>query len=579
MIRMIIINILCFLILTSCSKGDNTGPLVKNVTISITTDKAVYNPSDVVNFKIDKALPATARVRYRYLNQTLEETSLNGQSWSWTAPSTDYKGYMVDVFDITDNEEYIYGSIAVDVSSDWSKFPRYGFLSKFPELTDTRMSNIVDSLSRCHINGIMFYDFENKHHKPLAGTTANPENSWYDIAKRTNYLTTVQGYITKAHERNMMAMFYNLAYGAWKNAAADGVSSEWYMYTNTSHSTIDYIYLDNNWSSSIYLLDPSNTGWQDYIARQNDDLYSVFDFDGFHVDQVGNRDKNLYTYNGTLIDLPGTFAPFLNAMKTKNPGKRLVMNAVDQLGQEGIATTNVDFMYSEVWTPTTYDELAKVITDNNTFCGNTKNTVLAAYMNRGLSGQKGFFNLPGVLLTESVIFAFGGSHIELGEHMLVHEYFPNSNLTMSVELKRAMISYYDFLVAYENILRDGGAFNTVNITSADRQMNLNSWPPQTGNVAVLGKEVGKRQVIHLINFSTASDLNWRDNDGSRTVPVKYSNSRFDINVNSTVGKVWYASPDYIHGSSTELEFVRNGNTISLSIPYMQYWGMIVIEYL
>jgi len=575
---MILINILCFLILTSCNKGDSPGPQINKVTISISTDKAVYNPSDVVYFKTDKALPSTAHVRYRYLNQTLHETTLNGQSWSWTTPSTDYTGYMVDVYDMIDNEEYIYGSIAVDVSSDWSKFPRYGFLSEFPQLTDERMSDVIDSLTRYHINGLMFYDFENKHHKPLAGTTANPESSWYDIAKRTNYLTTVQGYITKAHEKNMQAMFYNLAYGAWKNAAADGVSSEWYMYTNTSHTTIDYIYLDDSWSSSIYLLDPSNTEWQDYLARQNRDLYTVFDFDGFHVDQVGNRDKNLYTYNGNLIDLPGTFAPFLNAMKTKEPGKKLVMNAVDQLGQEGIATTGVDFLYSEVWTPSTYEGLAKVITDNNALCNNTKNTVLAAYMNRGLSDQKGFFNLPGVLLTESVIFAFGGSHIELGEHMLVHEYFPNSNRTMSVELQKAMTSYYDFLVAYENLLRDGGAFNTANVTSTDRQMNLNNWPPETGNVAVLGKEVGKRQIIHLINFSTAADLNWRDNDGSRTVPVKYSNCNLDINVSGTVSKVWYASPDYIHGSSTEIEFVQSDNTISLKIPFMQYWGMVVIEY-
>jgi dextranase len=576
--RMILINILCFLILTSCNNGDNYGPQVNHVTINITTDKAVYNPSDVVTFKADKSLPASARVRYRHLNETLQESSLSGQSWTWTTPSADYTGYMVDVYDIIDDEEYIYGSIAVDVSSDWSRFPRYGFLSEFPQLTDERMSNVIDSLTRYHINGLMFYDFENKHHKPLAGTTANPENSWYDIAKRTNYFSTVQGYITKAHQKHMQAMFYNLAYGAWKNAAADGVSPEWYMYTNTSHTTIDYISLDDNWSSSIYLLDPSNTGWQDYLARQNSDLYTVFDFDGFHVDQVGNRDKNLYTYYGSLIDLPGTFAPFLSAMKTKAPDKRLVMNAVDQLGQEGIATTDVDFLYSEVWTPTTYAELAKVITDNNAFCNYTKNTVLAAYMNRGLSDQKGFFNLPGVLLTESVIFAFGGSHIELGEHMLVHEYFPNSNRKMSVELRKAMISYYDFLVAYENILRDGGTFNPINVTSTDRQMNLNRWPPEKGNVAVLGKTVGKSQVVHLINFSTATDLSWRDNDGSRAVPVKYSNCNLKISVSGAVSKVWYASPDYIHGSSTELEFVQSDNLVSLEIPYMQYWGMIVIEY-
>jgi len=564
--------------MSSCHNGDDPGTVNPDVTVNITTDKAAYKPGDMVNFNIDKGLPASARVRYRYLNETLLETSLDGQSWSWTTPSDDFTGYMVDIYDVIDAEEYIYGSIAVDVSSDWYKFPRYGFLSKFPQLTDERMSSVIDSLTRYHINGLMFYDFENKHHKPLAGTPENPDDTWPDIARRTIYRSTVESYITKAHEKNMNAMFYNLAYGAWSNAAADGVSSEWYMYTNTSHTTVDYIYLDNNWSSSIYLLDPSNRDWQDYLAQQNDDLYSVFDFDGYHVDQVGNRDKNLYTYNGTLIDLPGTFAPFLDAMKLKAPDKRLVMNAVDQLGQEGIATADVDFLYSEVWSPLTYSELADVIIDNNTFCNNTMNTVLAAYINRGLSDSEGYFNLPGVLLAESVIFAFGGSHIELGEHMLVHEYFPNSNKMMSVELQRAMVSYYDFLVAYENILRDGGSFNTPAVTSTDRQMSINSWPPQSGNVAAVGRLTGKRQVIHLINFSTATDLQWRDNDGSRRVPVKYENSNLDVDVSGIVSKVWYASPDYNHGSSAELDFIQDGNTISLEMPYMQYWGMIVAEY-
>lgn len=575
---MILYKLLCFILIVSCQPvDDNNTTKIPAITVTISTDKATYKPGDNVTFFIDKNLPSSTMVRYRHLNETLKEISLTGQTWNWIVPSDDYTGYMADVYDIFNGTQYVYCSVAIDVSSDWSKFPRYGFLSKFPQLTDERMSNIIDSLTRYHINGLMFYDFENKHHKPLAGTPENPESLWPDIAKRTIYLTTVQSYITKAHEHNMMAMFYNLAYGAWKNAAADGVSDEWYMYTNLSHTLIDYMYLSDSWSSSIYLLNPSNTEWQDYIAKQNEDLYKVFDFDGYHVDHLGNRDKNLYTYNGTLIDLSNTFAPFLNAIKGKTPGKRLLMNAVDQYGQQGIATTDVDFLYTEVWSPTTYDELADVITDNNAFCNNKMNTVLAAYINKGLSDVTGYFNLPGVLLAESVIFAFGGSHIELGEHMLVHEYFPNSNRMMSVDLKKAMVAYYDFLVAYENLLRDGGTFNSPSVTSTDRQMNINNWPPQSGNVAVIGKEVGSRQVIHLINFSTAADLNWRDENGTRSVPVKYRNSAISVNVSGAVKKVWYASPDYNYGSSTELSFIQTGNSIAFEIPYMQYWGMIVIE--
>ena len=155
-------------------------------------------------------------------------------------------------------------------------------------------------------------------------------------------------------------------------------------------------------------------------------MYKVYDFDGYQIDQVGNRDKTLYDYNGNEIDLPATFNPFINAMKAGDPGKRLVMNAVNQFGQEGIATAPVDFLYSEVWAPNEgYSDLARIIQDNNMFSNNTKQTVLTAYMDYNLAENPGYFNTPGVLLTDAVIFSFGGAHLELGEHMLGKEYFPN----------------------------------------------------------------------------------------------------------------------------------------------------------
>jgi hypothetical protein len=85
--------------------------------------------------------------------------------------------------------------------------------------------------------------------------------------------------------------------------------------------------------SSIYLVDPNNTGWQNYLAKQNDDVYSVFDFDGYHIDQLGDRGAD-YDYNGNAIDMAAGFKSFIQAMKTKHPGKRLVMNAVARYGQQ-----------------------------------------------------------------------------------------------------------------------------------------------------------------------------------------------------------------------------------------------------
>ena len=102
-------------------------------------------------------------------------------------------------------------------------------------------------------------------------------------------------------------------------------------------------------------------------------------------------------------------------MKADAPDKNLVMNAVNQYGQQGIAQAATDFLYTEVWSPNdNYSDLATIIQYNNSYSNNTKNTVLAAYMNYDLADNQGYFNTPGVLMTDAVIFANGGSHLELG---------------------------------------------------------------------------------------------------------------------------------------------------------------------
>ena len=181
-------------------------------------------------------------------------------------------------------------------------------------------------------------------------------------------------------------------------------------------------------------------------------------------------------------------------------------------------------------------------------------------------------------MTDAVIFAFGGSHLELGEHMLAKEYFPNNNLLMRTDLKENLTSFYDFQVAYENLLQADGDFNTPSVTSLDGQIDINSWPPQTGSVSVVGKDLGSMQVINLLNYMDATSLNWRDASGTQPFQRVIKDLPLQIEATKTVKKVWYASPDYRYGSSEELTFTQSGSTLTCTIPKMQYWGMIVIEY-
>ena len=572
------------LFLVSCTDYYDTDndPIVYGKTYfvpSMQTDKAIYKPGETVAFTLQKDIPSDAKIRYSHLGKTIHEEALASRSWSWTPPASDYTGYLVDIYQVVDGKEVINQSIAIDVSSDWKKFPRYGFLSSYGKLSEKQISSNIEELNRYHINGIQFYDWMYDHQKPLAGTVENPAASWLDLIGRTNYLATVQGYIGAAGNRGMKTMFYNLAFGALKNAASDGVKEEWYIFKDTNHTEKDNHHLDAPFRSSIYITNPANTDWQAYLASRNKDVYAVLDFDGYHIDQLGNR-GDVYDYAGNKVILEDTYLPFIQAMKKANPNKRLVMNAVSQYAQEkSISKSDVDFLYTEIWDESkTFEELAQVILDNNRYSDYKKSTVLAAYMNYKQSSTSGYVNTPGILLGNSVIFSFGGAHLELGEHYLTNEYFPNENLQMKTELKRALTSYYDFIVAYQNILRDGGTFANVNATSVDSKINIASWPADKGKVSVMGKTFADKEVVHFINFTNANSMEWRDTNASQTEPSTISDLEVSIQSSKTVSKVWFASPDVNGGVAQTLSYTQQGGNVVVTLPSLKYWDMLVLEY-
>lgn len=547
--------------------------------IELTTDKPIYNPGEPVQIILNKEIKGDVKVRYSHLGTVLGEEALTQKTWTWNPPQEDFKGYLLDLYKTVNGEEEVIESIAIDVSSDWTKFPRYGFFSSYGTLSKETIQKNIDKLARYRINGVQFYDWMYDHHKPLAGSVSSPSNTWPDLIGRTNTLATVDAYIKGLHNKGMKAMFYNLCFGALNNAFSEGVSDEWYLYKDENHNKKDNHHLDHPFRSSIYLLNPANTEWQEYISKRHKDVYEVFNFDGYHIDQLGNR-GTVFDYNGKNVDLKNTYGSFVNKMKDLNPNKFHVMNAVNQFGQEeSIAKSKVDFLYSEVWDPNiSYEQLADVLLNNHRYSNYEKNTILAAYMNYDISNSFGYVNAPGVLLTNSVIFAFGGAHLELGEHYLANEYFPNENLQMVTSLALDMVDYYDFLTAYENVLRDGGEFKSINVESLDGKLNLANWPANKGEVAIVGKNLVNSDVVHLINFTNSNSMEWGDKRGQQIEPTSILDASIKIQVKGTPKKVWLASPNYKKSVATELDFTSEGNNITLTIPYLKYWDMIVIDY-
>ena len=264
-------------------------------------------------------------------------------------------------------------------------------------------------------------------------------------------------------------------------------------------------------------------------------------------------------------------------MKERRPDKRLVMNAVSSYGTYSIAQGDVDFLYNELWdSEASFSSLRDVIHNNSLYGRHELQTVFAAYMNYTKADNPGEFNTPGVLLADAVMFALGGSHLELGDHMLCKEYFPNSNLTMTQELKDAIVRYYDFMTAYQNLLRGGGEETEAGVSSTS-DVKVAAWPPALGNVTTFARQVGDRKVVHLLNFIDADNLSWRDMQGTMPEPGLVENLPLRMKATAKVNRIWVATPDALGGAVQELPFKQAGGEVTFTVPSLKYWTMIVIE--
>ena len=601
---------------------------------SIETDKCSYKPGETVTLTMSSAPPSGSRVRYRYMGDIIADTLLSSRIWTWQAPAEDFRGYMVEVYRTTEATESteatdnILATIAIDVSSDWTRFPRYGFVATFgSDKLLTKARTEMKWLNRCHINGVQFQDWHNRHDWPLGGTREGGLWSTYkDIANRTIYTSAIKNYIKAQHDRGMKSIFYNLCFGALDGWEELGIKPEWFVYkdngqqtTDNGQRTIDKHDLPDSWKSDIYVVNPGNEGWQSYLAERNDEVYSFLDFDGYQIDQLGGR-GTVYDYDGNSLNLRDGFSPFINHMKNRHPDKRLVMNAVGQWGVSQIAESGkVDFFYSEVWGNQEGNSLTsgkgrftniKAVIDENLSKNPSLRSVLAAYMNY-LTDDKNF-NTPGVVMADAVMFALGGSHIELGgDHMLCSEYFPSNDMKWHSQIEDWMTRYYDFLTAYENLLRDPWTEKT-SVKATCSTVTVNTWEPVANQVTMLAREVNGRQVIHLLNFTqeeTPSNsplkgeelralplregsggsvnddymLCWHDNMATRPWPKRFENLTIRFNGLSGMGKVrriWAASPDYCGGAMQELtdyRYYSTSGTVTITLPSLQFWTMIVIE--
>ncbi len=584
-------------------------PLLHNVT----TDKARYAPGEPVTISVALTNPTKTRNTVRIggaawhlqtpvaelVSQTvvLAPGATKTIPMVWMPPKTDFQGYRVAVWAKDEKGRLVAsGATAVDVSSRWTRFPRYGFLSTFPNQSAPVSQTVIRHLIDYHINALQFYDWQYKHHRPLAGTVAAPAASWPDLANRPTYRQTVLDTIQFGHKANIAAMNYNLLYGATQGYEAEGVSPEWGLFFDQNHTKPYELPLPSSWaSSSLTLFNPANTNWQNTLFQAEKDVFAAYPFDGWHIDSVGGPPQPVFTYDGKPVDVWPTFRPFLNNAKA-NLQKTIVFNNVGGYGlYDTAARADVDALYVECWPfagQKTYADLKTLIDNCVTWSGGKKSVVLPAYMNyehaQKFSDEKpGAFNLPGVLLTDAVIFASGASHLELGDNLnlLDSEYFPNRHLATPAPLKAALRNYYDFLVANENVLQGGLINQPRAVISTNTETSADAKP---GTIWAFAKAdaLGRRHVLHLINLRNQRRTEWRDD--AADYPTPPTESSLTVKYYTQTGlkdaalAVWWASPDFERGKMASLPATRGsdaqGPFIEFTLPKLVYWDMVLIEH-
>ncbi|MEW9050032.1 MAG: glycoside hydrolase family 66 protein [Neobacillus sp.] len=573
------------------------------IVYDVTTDKSMYSPGEKVEIQIDlknrskEAFNGKLLINFKHLQNNvgetiekvviLEDKKIQRIETSWEPPTTDFTGYLIEV-DLRDSDSNLAdaATVGVDVSSTWTKFPRYGYVWDFKK--GVNYEQRINKLKDHHINALQYYDWKYRHHKPVSDNL----NVWDDWSGRQIYGDSVRGYLSKAHDVNMVNMAYNMAYAAVSGYQQDGVKQDWALYHADSGSHFTFKMADSTPTgiTHLFFFDMSNKEWQKYIFNATNKIFDAFeDFDGWHSDTVGEWGE-MKTADGKKLFVKDTYTEFLNNAKKAIGEKYLVFNPVGAQGIKNVNKSDVDVLYAEIW-PWDKDEfgglydsyysLKKVIDSSREQSGG-KSLVVPAYMSYDY-GEKNPgkpFNTAAVMLTSSTVYAAGGSRMELGDdgNMLSNEYFPAQNLHMDPILKSKINTLYDFIVAYENLLRDGQEETKNRIKVVDH-MNSGLGVPNT--IWTFTKKDKNHEIIQMINLLGVKNKDWRANEGVKETPKQIKDFQVKYYYTDEIKSVWVASPDKYDGRSQELEFTKeedkDGKYIMIQVPSLEYWNMIYMS--
>jgi hypothetical protein len=304
-------------------------------------------------------------------------------TWTVTPPTTDFTGYLVSIAAGTST-----AATAIDVSSSWTHFPRFGALTSYPAGTSsaTADAEVTQLVRRYHLNSLQFYDWMWRHENPIKrnpdGTLPATWTAWNGDVISPD---TVKTYISAAHAHSVAAMPYSMSYAALQDyQAVSGVSPTWGLNYASTGQPWAFTMKPNQPATNLYMFNPANTSWQNHITGKYVDQVTTMGFDGVHLDQLGNWGAMADTA-GSPVDLPSALAALVSAARTALngvSGRVLGFNAVDGFGGDQVASgRKTDYLYSELWDNHESYLGIKTYLDDQRLASGSIPSVIAAYPN------------------------------------------------------------------------------------------------------------------------------------------------------------------------------------------------------
>ncbi|HCS41199.1 MAG TPA: hypothetical protein DIW44_16700 [Anaerolineaceae bacterium] len=513
--------------------------------------RGMYKPGEMVRCILECKAAQAAKVTFTLklfhgpaAIKTRSETrgldvGQNLVDFSWLPPLDAPAGYGVEVSCDAGLTTPPSQQTAFDVLPRWTSFPRYGYLTDFSAARPDEKAT-MQTLSKFHINGLQFYDWQYRHDQLVA-----PSNEYLDPLGRPLSLDAIRRLIKAAHDHGISSMPYLAVYAA--SADFWRAHPDWQLYDG-DHNPIPF------GEDFLGIMNPTNgSPWQKHLLDQCSQVLEKLPFDGLHIDQYGDP-KSGFDASRQPVDIAKAFGDFIRAAVKRCPDVPVLFNAVGNWPIETLAAAPVAFNYIEIWPPDIhYADLARIVRNARKLSGE-KPVVIALYMPAD--------NEINHFLADAVIFSAGGNRIEIGENarLLTDPYFPKHE-AISDSLLASLRSCADFAVRYEEWI------GPLVPESSISDLKL----PE--GIEVFYRKVKGGVSLSLVNLESAEPLCW---NAEHARPGVFDPFGLEIPLDFTPQRVWLLEP-YASASPQLLGHQLNGDIVSVVVPKLNIWSVLLFE--